>query len=324
MKKALITGITGQDGSYLAEFLLDKGYEVHGIVRRSSFEDENKLNNIKNIRNEIELHVFGLEDQLNLYRLIQKLVPDECYHLAASSFVSYDFNDEASIFETNFNATHRLLASIKEASPQCRFFLAGSSEMFGDADSFPQEENHRFCPRSIYGVSKVAAHHVLSNYRRHYGLYACTGITYNHESPRRGSMFLSKKITSGVARIYTGLQKKLELGNLDACRDWGYAPDYVEAMWLMLNKKNQPEDYVIATGELHSVRDMLSIAFGALDMDYKQYVTVNKQFVRPAEAVALVGNARKIYEELGWKPRKKFADIIRDMVMYDLKCLRAQ
>ena len=256
MPTALITGINGQDGSYLAELLLSKGYEVHGTIRRSSLESREKLTNILPIENKIILHPVMLDNHLSVYKLIQAVRPDECYHLAASSFVSYSFEDETSIIETNFNSTHYLLSCLRELTPDCRFYFAGSSEMIGNAVSAPQDETTPFQPRSIYGISKLASYHVVKNYRDHHGMFACTGITYNHESVRRGRAFVTRKVTTEVAKIALGKETYLELGNIDACRDWGYAPEYVEAMWLMLQNPAGPNDYVIATGQLHSVREL--------------------------------------------------------------------
>ena len=260
-QKALITGIAGQDGSYLAELLLSKGYEVHGIVRRIAIEDtEHKLKNILHIENKINLHVASLDNVLSLIKTVKDVAPDELYHLAASSFVSYSFEDEISILNNNVNSTHYLLAAINEFAPKCRIYFAGSSEMFGHVSQSPQDENTPFNPRSIYGISKVASYHLVKNYRQQYGTFACTGILYNHESPRRGYEFVTRKIVSSAVKIKLGLQKDLELGNLDAYRDWGYAPDYVKAMWLMLQAE-EPDDYVIASGETHSVRTFAEIAF---------------------------------------------------------------
>ena len=322
MKKALITGITGQDGSYLAELLLAKGYEVHGIVRRSTFENANKLLNLSNVLQKIKIHICAIHDHLSLYKLITLVKPDECYHLAASSFVSYSFEDEASIISTNFNPTHYLLSSIKELNPNCKFYLAGSSEMFGEADSTPQNEETKFNPRSIYGISKVSSHYVVKKYRDEYGLYACTGICYNHESPRRYHTFVTRKITSGVAKIVTGQTDRIELGNINAIRDWGYAPDYVEAMWSMLNNPNGPKDYVIATGIRHTVKDVLETAFCSVNLDYENYIEINSNFFRPPEKSPLIGDSSKIKQDLSWEPKKKFADIIQEMVIHDLKILK--
>ena len=322
MPTALITGINGQDGSFLAELLLSKGYEVHGTIRRSSLESREKMTNILPIENKIMLHPVMLDNHLSVYKLIQAARPDECYHLAASSFVSYSFEDETSIIETNFNSTHYLLSCLRELTPACRFYFAGSSEMIGNAVSAPQDETTPFQPRSIYGISKLASYHVVKNYRDHHGMFACTGITYNHESVRRGRAFVTRKVTTEVAKIALGKETYLELGNIDACRDWGYAPEYVEAMWLMLQNPAGPNDYVIATGRLHSVRELLQIAFSSVGLEYESYVRLNKDLFRPGEKVPLVGNAARIRRDLGWQPRISFEQMIKDMVRQDLQALR--
>ena len=323
MPRALITGINGQDGSYLAELLLSKGYEVHGTVRRSSLESQEKRINILHLEKRITLHPVMLNDHLSVFKLLQQVQPSECYHLAASSFVSYLFEDEADTIETNFNTTHYLLSCIKELIPDCRLYFAGSSEMFGHAVVAPQDELTAFQPRSIYGISKLSSFHVVRAYRDFHGLFACTGITYNHESERRGRAFVSRKVTSQVAKIASGQETTLELGNLDACRDWGYAPEYVEAMWLMLQNPVGPRDYVIATGKLHSVRELLQVAFATVGLEYEPYVRVNEDFFRPGELVPLVGNAAKIRQDLGWQPRVSFEQMIGDMVRQELKVLQA-
>lgn len=267
MNKALITGITGQDGSYLAEFLLEKGYEVHGIVRRVALEDPTRrLWRIRHISDKLELHAASMESFASLYRVVESICPDECYHLAAQSFVSYSFDDEFSTIQTNVSGTHYILSAIKDNAPDCRFYFAASSEMFGKADETPQNEKTRFYPRSPYGISKVAGFHLTRNYREAYGLHACNGILFNHESERRGFEYVTRKITSTVAKIKLGLSNELRLGNLDAKRDWGYSPDYVEAMWIML-QQNEPDDYVIATGESHSVREFAASAFDCAGLD---------------------------------------------------------
>lgn len=324
MKKALITGINGQDGSYLADLLLDKGYEVHGTIRRSSIENSNKILNLDHIIDKIKIYTCSLDDHLSVYKLIAQIKPDECYHLAASSFVSYSFDDETSIIANNFNSTHYLLSSLKENAPSCKFYFAGSSEMFGQPDIYPQNEETKFNPRSIYGISKLSSYFVVKNYRDHHGLYACTGISYNHESPRRNSSFVTKKITEGVAKIHLGLEKKIELGNIDAARDWGYAPEYVQAMWKMLNHSGKPQDYIIATGISHTVREFLEIAFGVVKLNYQDHIKINESFFRPSEKISLLGDSTKIKTELGWSPNKKFADIIVEMVNNDIKLLNGR
>jgi GDPmannose 4,6-dehydratase len=318
-KKALITGIGGQDGSYLAELLLSKGYEVHGIVRRIAIEDKShKLNNILHLRDKIVLHIASLDNVFSLIKTIRELVPDECYHLASSSFVSYSFEDEISILNNNVNSTHYLLAALREFSPQCRVYFAGSSEMFGAVDAAPQDETTRFNPRSIYGISKVAGYHLLKNYREQYGMFGCAGFLYNHESPRRGYEFVTRKIVSAAARIKLGLEDKLTLGNLDAYRDWGYAPDYVQAMWLMLQHE-RADDYVVATGETHSVREFVDTAFSYLDLDYQQYVTSDPKLFRPSEKVRLCGNPSKIRDRLHWTTTVSFTDIVKKMVDHEMQ-----
>jgi GDPmannose 4,6-dehydratase len=321
-KKALITGIAGQDGSYLADLLLSKGYEVHGIVRRIAIEDSaHKLKNLSHLQNRVILHVASLDNVLSLIKTIRKVMPDECYHLAASSFVSYSFEDEMSILNNNINATHYLLAALKEFVPSCRFYYAGSSEMFGTVDHSPQDERSPFNPRAIYGVSKVAGYHLVKNYRQQYDMFACSGILYNHESPRRGYEFVTRKIISSAVRIKLGLQELLTLGNLDAHRDWGYAPDYVNAMWLMLQAE-VPDDYVVATGETHTVREFVATAFACVGLDYEQYIRIDPKFFRPAEQVQLCGNTAKIVEKLGWKRTRTLQEIIQEMVACEMELNR--
>jgi GDPmannose 4,6-dehydratase len=318
-KKALITGIAGQDGSYLAELLLSKGYEVHGIVRRIAIEDtEHKLKNIAHVLDRIQLHVASLDNVLSLIKVIKDVAPDECYHLAASSFVSYSFEDEISILNNNVDSTHYLLASIREFAPSCRVYFAGTSEMFGNVAHSPQDEATPFNPRSIYGISKVAGYYLVKNYRQHYGLFACTGILYNHESPRRGYEYVTRKIVSAAVKIKLGLQDRLVLGNLDAHRDWGYAPDYVHAMWLML-QGNLPDDFVVATGETHSVRDFAQAAFSSVGLLYEKYVTVDTSLFRPTENVLLTGDPSKIIDRYGWKRTRSFTDIIAEMIESEMQ-----
>lgn len=321
MKRALITGITGQDGSYLAELLLAKNYDVHGIVRRTALEDEShRMRNLSAIRDKLTLHTASLDNHLSLYKVIHTVRPDELYHLAASSFVSYSFDDEFSTVVNNFNATHYLVASLKEIVPNCRLYFAGSSEMFGHAAVSPQSETTSFHPRSVYGIAKLSSHHLVDNYRERFGLFACTGILYNHESPRRGYEFVTRKITSAAARIKRGMQDKLHLGNLDALRDWGYAPEYVQAMWLMLQQAS-PDDYVIATGLLHSVREFAQYAFECVDLDYEDFVVVDKNLFRESEKIPLCGDSSKAHAKLGWKAGKGLRTIINEMVEYDLELI---
>src|SRR5437868_4112168 len=282
MTKALITGITGQDGSYLAELLLEKGYEVHGLVRRVAIEDpEHRLWRIRHLLNDVVLDPASLENYPSIFRVMVAVKPDEVYHLAAQSFVSYSFEDEFSTLNTNINGTHHMLAAFREIAPAGRFYFAGSSEMFGQAQETPQTERTRFHPRSAYGISKVAGFDLTRNYREAYRLHASSGILFNHESQRRGFEFVTRKITSGAARILAGKSTGLRLGNLDALRDWGHAREYVEAMWLMLQQPSA-DDYVIATGETNSVRDFVDLAFSHAGLDYRQYVVNDPDLFRPA------------------------------------------
>jgi GDPmannose 4,6-dehydratase len=282
MKRACITGITGQDGSYLAELLLEKGYEVHGLDRRSALEDPAcKMTRLKNVYDRLHLHAASLESFPSLYTCISKIQPEELYHLAAQSFVSYSFEDSFSTLDTNIRGTHYVLESVRECVPQCRVFFAASSEMFGKVEEVPQTETTKFHPRSPYGISKATGFFLTQNYREAYGLFACSGILFNHESPRRGMEFVTRKITSYAAKIKAGLEKELPMGNLDAFRDWGFAKDYVLAMHLML-QQSQPDDYVVATGETHSVREFCELAFARAGLDYRDHVTVQDEFFRPA------------------------------------------
>lgn len=322
MKKALITGITGQDGSYLAEFLLEKGYQVHGIVRRVALEDpEHRLWRIKHILNKLRLHSASLDSYPSIFNVVEKVRPDECYHLAAQSFVSYSFEDEFSTINTNINGTHYVLSAVKEKAPKCKFYFAASSEMFGHVRETPQTENTPFHPRSPYGISKVAGFDLTRNYREAYGLFACNGILFNHESPRRGFEFVTRKITSAVAKIKLGLAKELRVGNLDAKRDWGFAGDYVRAQWLMLQQA-KPDDYVVATNETYSVKEFLETAFSYVGLDWKKYTAIDKQFYRPSEVHLLMGDYNKAKRKFGWRPTVKFKGLVRMMVDADLKILQ--
>jgi GDPmannose 4,6-dehydratase len=318
-KRALITGITGQDGSYLAEFLLAKGYEVHGIVRRVALEDpEHRLSRIQHIARQVHLHAGSLESYASIHQVIEKAKPEECYHLAAQSFVSYSFDDEFSTLNANINGTHFLLAALKNLVRDCRFYFAGSSEMFGSAEEVPQNERTRFHPRSTYGISKVAGFELTRNYREAYSMHCSNGILFNHESPRRGFEFVTRKITSGVARIRAGKAKELRLGNLEAKRDWGHAREYVEAMWLMLQQP-EPDDYVVATGEAHSVREFAELAFARAGLDYRDYVKPDPELYRPAEVNVLMGDASKARAGLGWEHRIGFDQLVREMVESDCR-----
>ena len=323
-KKALITGITGQDGSYLSEFLLKKKYKVHGLVRRVALEDGNhRLWRLRGILDKINLHPASLESYASLVKLIQKLKPDEVYHLGAQSYVDYSFKDEFSTLNTNINGTHYILSALKEFSPRTKFYFAGSSEMFGKVKEVPQSEKTPFHPRSVYGISKVAGYDLTRNYREAYNMFCCNGILFNHESPRRGFEFVTRKITHAVARIKFGLQKDLRLGNMDAKRDWGHAKDYVEAMWLMLNQR-KPIDYVISTGKQYSVRDFAKLAFEIVDLDYKKYVKIEKKLYRPSEVRTLLGDCRKAKKELKWKPKYNFKELVEDMVKSDLEFVQKE
>lgn len=313
--KALITGITGQDGSYLAEFLLEKGYEVYGMVRRSSTEN---FERIDHIRDKIKLYQADLLDQLSIIEMIKSIQPDEVYSLAAQSFVPTSWIQPVLTGEFNALGVTKILEAIRLVNSKIKFYQASSSEMFGKVREVPQNEKTPFYPRSPYGVAKVYAHWITVNYRESYGIHASSGILFNHESPRRGKEFVSRKITDGVAKIKLGLAKKLYLGNLDAKRDWGYAKDYVKAMWLMLQQP-EPDNYVIATGVNHSVKELVEIAFSHAGLDYKKFVKVDPKLVRPAEVDVLLGDPSYAKKKLGWKPEMKFEDMIKLMVDFDLK-----
>jgi GDPmannose 4,6-dehydratase len=317
-KIALITGISGQDGSYLAELLLEKGYAVHGLVQRVELEDpERRLSRITHLLDRLTLHPASIESFPSLFRVVERIQPDECYHLAAASFVSYSFDEEFAIFNANVSGTHFMLSVLRESAPNCRFYFAASSEMFGRACTSPQNEETPFHPRSAYGITKVTGFHLTRNYRESYGMFACSGILYNHESERRGFEFVTRKITSTVARIRLGRASELRLGNLDAMRDWGYAPDYVDAMWRML-QLDQPDDYVIATGEPHSVRAFVQAAFKVAGLDWQQYVVIDPTFYRPAEEFVLTGDASKARSRLNWQPTVRFEELVRRMVLADM------
>tara|TARA_B100000686_G_scaffold327277_1_gene386038 strand:+ start:1197 stop:2180 length:984 start_codon:yes stop_codon:yes gene_type:complete len=318
-KTALISGITGQDGSYLAELLLAKGYDVHGIVRRVALEDEvHRLWRIKHLLNDLTLHPASLESYPSLFNIFQKIKPDEVYHLAAQSYVAYSFEDEFSTFNSNINGTHYMLSAVKEFSNKTKFYFAGSSEMFGKVKESPQNENTIFYPRSSYGISKVTGYYLTKNYRDAYKLNASSGILFNHESPRRGFEFVSRKISYAAARIKKGLQKKLKLGNIKSKRDWGHAKDYVEAMWLMLQQKN-PGDYVIGTGKEHSVEEFAKKAFAHVGLNYKDCIVIDKNLIRPAEVDTLLADYSKAKKILKWKPKISFDDLVVSMVEADLE-----
>jgi GDPmannose 4,6-dehydratase len=320
-RRALITGITGQDGSYLAEFLVGKGYEVHGIVRRVALEDpEHRLARLASVRDRVVLHPASLESYASIFQVVAKVLPHECYHLAAQSFVSYAFDDEFSTLNVNINGTHFLLAAVKNLAPHCRFYFAGSSEMFGKVHEVPQSETTSFHPRSSYGISKVCGFELTRNYREAYDLHASNGILFNHESPRRGYEFVTRKITSGLARILAGQQRRIKLGNLEAKRDWGHAREYVPAMWKMLQQP-EPDDYVIATGETHSVREFVDLAFSYVGLTYEEYVTIEPDLFRPAEVNVLLGDASKAKRQLGWTVQTTFKDLVHEMVDADCSAL---
>jgi GDPmannose 4,6-dehydratase len=321
MKRALITGITGQDGSYLAELLLDKGYEVHGIVRRVAIEDpEHRLWRLLPFKDRLHLHAASLESLPSIYRVFQTVKPDECYHLAAQSFVAYSFEDEFSTLNANINGTHHVLSALRDCAPDCRFYFAASSEMFGKVAKTPQTESTPFHPRSAYGISKVAGFHLTRNYREAYGIKAASGILYNHESPRRGFEFVTRKVTSHAARIKLGLAKEVKLGNLEARRDWGHAREYVRAMWLML-QQDEPDDYVVATGEQHTVREFAETAFSHLGLDYRNHVGLDPQLLRPADVETLLGDATKAKQKLTWSCQVTFKELVHEMVEADLRLL---
>ena len=318
-KVALITGITGQDGSYLAELLLAKGYKVHGIVRRVALEDEiHRLWRIRNILNDINLHSASLESYASIFKIVQKIKPDEVYHLAAQSYVTYSFEDEFSTLNTNINGTHYILSAVKEFSKSLKFYFAGSSEMFGKVKQISQDESTPFHPRSSYGISKTAGYYLTINYREAYKLHASVGILFNHESPRRGFEFVTRKISFAVARIKKGLQKKLKLGNMKSKRDWGHAQDYVKAMWSML-QQDTPGDYVVGTGIEHSVEDFAKKAFEYVGLNYKDYVVMDNALIRPSEVDTLLANYSKAKKVLKWKPKISFNDLVISMVESDLE-----
>jgi len=324
-KKALITGITGQDGSYLAELLLAKGYEVHGIIRRASTFNTGRLDSIYSDIHEAKtrlfLHYGDLSDASALSRLLNRIKPDEVYNLAAQSHVRVSFDSPEYTTDITATGAVRLLEAMRETGLNPRFYQASSSEMFGLVRETPQRETTPFYPRSPYGCAKVYAYWITVNFREAYGLHASNGILFNHESPRRGETFVTRKITRAVAHIAAGLQDKLFLGNLDAKRDWGYAREFVEAMWLML-QQDKPDDYVVATGETHSIREFLDLAFGQADLDWKKHVEIDPRYYRPAEVDILMGDYSKAKKKLGWEPRTKFPELVKLMVEADIKLLK--
>jgi GDPmannose 4,6-dehydratase len=318
-KRALVTGITGQDGSYLAEFLLSQGYEVLGMVRRSSTVN---FDRIHHFQDDITIVQGDLLDQMSLLDILREHRPQEVYNLAAQSFVPTSWKQPVLTGEFTALGVTRVLEAIRIVDPEIRFYQASSSEMFGKVREMPQNENTPFYPRSPYGVAKVYGHWITINYRESYNLFACSGILFNHESPRRGLEFVTHKVTYGAARIKLGLADDLHLGNLKARRDWGFAGDYVQAMWLML-QQDEPDDYVVATGETHSVQELCEVAFGYLDLDWQKYVVCDPQFFRPAEVDLLVGDPSKAHAKLGWEPSISFEELIRLMIDADMQALQA-
>jgi len=319
-KRALITGITGQDGSYLAELLLEKGYEVFGMVRRSSMEN---LDRIKHIKDRINIRQADLLDQYSIIRLIDEAKPDEVYNLAAMSFVPTSWNQPVLTAEFTGIGVTRVLEAIRVVNPKIKFYQASSSEMFGKVKEIPQKETTPFHPRSPYGVAKVYGHYITVNYRESYDIFGVSGILFNHESPRRGIEFVTRKVTYNAAKIKLGLSKELRMGNLDSKRDWGFAGDYVKAMWMMLQQE-KPDDYLVATGETHSVKELVEAAFSYLDMDYRDFVKIDESFKRPADVDLLIGDYSKAKEKLGWKPEVNFEDLIKMMVKSDIEAVKKE
>jgi len=319
MKKALITGISGQDGSYLAEFLLSKNYQIFGALNK----DSKNLQNIEHLVNKIELVEYALNNSKITEDLIKKIQPDECYHLAGSSFVDYSKDNQDSILNNNFNSTYFFLESIKNYALNCRFFLAGSSEMFGSSNESPQSENSIFNPQNIYGISKLKAFDLVKNYRQNYKIFACCGILYNHESPRRNPIFLTRKISQSVARIHLKIDNQIELGDIESARDFGYAKDYVEAMFLML-QNSQAIDYVISSGNVYKIKDIIKIAFDYVNLDYKKFIKINPKFIRPSPQIQLFGDNSKIKKELNWQPQTDIKKIIYEMIENDIVLIKTQ
>ncbi|MCI0381325.1 MAG: GDP-mannose 4,6-dehydratase [Gemmataceae bacterium] len=317
-KCALITGITGQDGSYLAEHLLSLGYEVHGLVRRVALADGSRLARLEHLRDQITLHTASLESYPSIWHVFGRSSFDECYHLAAQSYVADSFADSFTTMNANVSGTHYVLEALRQLQPRCKFYFAGSSEMFGKVRETPQRETTPFHPRSPYGVSKATGFFLTQNYREAYDLFACAGILFNHESPRRGAEFVTRKITRGVARIKAGQAHELKLGNLEARRDWGHAADYVRAMHLMLQQPT-PADFVVATGTMHTVREFCDLAFAEAGLDYREWVQIDPDLYRPAEVETLQGDAARARSVLGWRPRYDFQELVREMVQSDLQ-----
>ena len=321
-KKALITGITGQDGSYLAEYLLSLEYEVHGIVRRVALEDPGHyMWRILHLLEKLNLHSGALESFPPLYKIFRDVKPDECYHLAAQSFVSTSFEDEFSTMQNNINGTHFILAALKDSCPGCHFYFAGSSEMFGKVDETPQSEGTRFYPRSVYGITKVAGFELTRNYRENYDLFSCTGIMFNHESPRRGFEFVTRKISSTAAKIKLGIESELRLGNIDAKRDWGFSGEYVKMMYKMLQQE-KPEDFVIGTGKIHTVLEFIKVVFEELELNFEEYLVVDPFFFRHDESTTLIADTQKAKKKLGWNPKVSFEELALMMIKNDYDILK--
>ena len=319
-KKAIITGITGQDGSYLAEFLLEKGYEVTGMVRRSSTE---KFDRIEHFKDKVNIRQADLLDQYSIIKLLDDVQPDEIYNLAAMSFVPTSWNQPVLTAEFTAIGVTRMLEAVRAVNPKIKFYQASSSEMFGKVKDVPQHEKTPFHPRSPYGVAKVYGHWITVNYRESYDIFGVSGILFNHESPRRGLEFVTRKVTYNAAKIKLGMASELRMGNLEAKRDWGFAGDYVEAMWLMLQQP-EPDDYVIATGQTHSVLELVQTAFAYLDLDYHDYVKVDERFIRPAEVDLLIGDSSKAMKAMGWQPQVNFAELVKMMVDADMRLLKKE
>lgn len=318
MKRALISGISGQDGSYLAELLLDKGYEVHGVVRQVAIQQQSdRFSRIEHLLGRVTLHSASLDSYASIFNVLRKHRFDECYHLAAQSSVADSFASGFATMQTNINGTHYILDAIRQIQPDCRFYFAASSEMFGKVEETPQRETTRFHPRSPYGISKVAGFELTRHYREAYGLFSCNGILFNHESPRRGEQYVTRKIAQAVARINAGVQKVLSLGNVHAARDWGYAPEYVEAMWLML-QQDSPDDFVVATGETHTVRQFCELAFAFVGLDWSKHVVSDDKLLRTTDVELIIGDASKAKRVLGWEPKTHFNALVKSLVQHEV------